>query len=104
MEGIGKYDQDSENGSDCRSGTCQFEIATGFHCIIPLLILHAQLVATSVTAVFGGSVLSDANTLLFRQEIIEQLLSNIFHKEKNESAIVSAIQILLTLLETRRQT
>lgn len=39
-----------------------------------------------------------------RQEIIEQLLSNIFHKEKNESAIVSAIQILLTLLETRRPT
>uniref|UniRef100_A0A452SKF6 Protein phosphatase 6 regulatory subunit 3 n=1 Tax=Ursus americanus TaxID=9643 RepID=A0A452SKF6_URSAM len=38
------------------------------------------------------------------QEIIEQLLSNIFHKEKNESAIVSAIQILLTLLETRRPT
>lgn len=35
-----------------------------------------------------------------RQEIIEQLLSNIFHTEKNESAIVSAIQILLTLLET----
>lgn len=22
MEGIGKYDQDSENGSDCPSGTC----------------------------------------------------------------------------------
>ncbi|NXN46712.1 PP6R3 phosphatase, partial [Rhinoptilus africanus] len=41
---------------------------------------------------------------LEKQEIIEQLLSNIFHKEKNESAIVSAIQILLTLLETRRQT
>lgn len=39
-----------------------------------------------------------------RQEIIEQLLSNIFHKDKNESAIVSAIQILLTLLETRRPT
>uniref|UniRef100_A0A8C0WAN7 Serine/threonine-protein phosphatase 6 regulatory subunit 3 n=1 Tax=Castor canadensis TaxID=51338 RepID=A0A8C0WAN7_CASCN len=41
---------------------------------------------------------------LEKQEIIEQLLSNIFHKEKNESAIVSAIQILLTLLETRRPT
>ncbi|KAF6105663.1 protein phosphatase 6 regulatory subunit 3 [Phyllostomus discolor] len=41
---------------------------------------------------------------LEKQEIIEQLLSNIFHKDKNESAIVSAIQILLTLLETRRPT
>lgn len=41
---------------------------------------------------------------LEKQEIIEQLLSNIFHTEKNESAIVSAIQILLTLLETRRPT
>ncbi|KAF7245367.1 Serine/threonine-protein phosphatase 6 regulatory subunit 3 [Varanus komodoensis] len=41
---------------------------------------------------------------LEKKEIIEQLLSNIFHKEKNESAIVSAIQILLTLLETRRPT
>ncbi|CAI9548809.1 unnamed protein product [Staurois parvus] len=39
---------------------------------------------------------------LEKQEILEQLLSNIFLKEKNESAIVSAIQILLTLLETRR--
>lgn len=33
---------------------------------------------------------------------MEQLLSNIFEKEKNESAIVSVIQILLTLFETRR--
>lgn len=33
---------------------------------------------------------------------MEQLLSNIFDKEKNESAIVSVIQILLTLFETRR--
>ena len=37
-----------------------------------------------------------------RQETVEQLLSNIFDKEKNESAIVSVIQILLTLFETRR--
>ncbi|XP_029438560.1 serine/threonine-protein phosphatase 6 regulatory subunit 3 isoform X3 [Rhinatrema bivittatum] len=36
------------------------------------------------------------------QEVIEQMLSNVFRKEKNESVIVSAIQILLTLLETRR--
>lgn len=33
---------------------------------------------------------------------MEQLLSNIFDQEKNESAIVSVIQILLTLFETRR--
>ncbi len=39
---------------------------------------------------------------LFRQETVEQLLSNIFDKEKNDSAIVSVIQILLTLFETRR--
>ncbi|XP_069480212.1 serine/threonine-protein phosphatase 6 regulatory subunit 3 isoform X3 [Ambystoma mexicanum] len=39
---------------------------------------------------------------LEKQEIIEQLLTNIFVQDKNESAIVSAIQILLTLLETRR--
>lgn len=39
---------------------------------------------------------------VFRQETVEQLLSNIFDKEKNESAIVSVIQILLTLFETRR--
>lgn len=37
-----------------------------------------------------------------RQETVEQLLSNIFDKEKNESAIVSVIHILLTLFETRR--
>ena len=40
--------------------------------------------------------------LLIRQETVEQLLANIFDKEKNESAIVSVIQILLTLFETRR--
>uniref|UniRef100_A0A3Q3J516 Protein phosphatase 6, regulatory subunit 3 n=1 Tax=Monopterus albus TaxID=43700 RepID=A0A3Q3J516_MONAL len=39
---------------------------------------------------------------LEKQETVEQLLSNIFSKEKNESAIVSVIQILLTLFETRR--
>uniref|UniRef100_A0A667WK33 Protein phosphatase 6, regulatory subunit 3 n=1 Tax=Myripristis murdjan TaxID=586833 RepID=A0A667WK33_9TELE len=41
-------------------------------------------------------------TTLEKQETVEQLLSNIFDKEKNESAIVSVIQILLTLFETRR--
>lgn len=41
-------------------------------------------------------------SVLNRQETVEQLLSNIFDKEKNESAIVSVIQILLTLFETRR--
>lgn len=40
--------------------------------------------------------------LFLRQEMVEQLLSNIFEKDKNESAIVSVIQILLTLFETRR--
>ncbi|XP_034033007.1 serine/threonine-protein phosphatase 6 regulatory subunit 3 isoform X2 [Thalassophryne amazonica] len=39
---------------------------------------------------------------LEKQETVEQLLCNIFDKEKNESAIVSVIQILLTLFETRR--
>uniref|UniRef100_A0AAQ5XIZ6 Protein phosphatase 6, regulatory subunit 3 n=1 Tax=Amphiprion ocellaris TaxID=80972 RepID=A0AAQ5XIZ6_AMPOC len=39
---------------------------------------------------------------LEKYETVEQLLSNIFDKEKNESAIVSVIQILLTLFETRR--
>uniref|UniRef100_A0A672ZLF5 Protein phosphatase 6, regulatory subunit 3 n=1 Tax=Sphaeramia orbicularis TaxID=375764 RepID=A0A672ZLF5_9TELE len=39
---------------------------------------------------------------LEKQETVEQLLSNIFDKDKNESAIVSVIQILLTLFETRR--
>ncbi|KAM6973496.1 serine/threonine-protein phosphatase 6 regulatory subunit 3 [Aplochiton taeniatus] len=39
---------------------------------------------------------------LEKQETVEQLLSNIFDREKNESAIVSVIQILLTLFETRR--
>uniref|UniRef100_A0A4W5MIJ2 Protein phosphatase 6, regulatory subunit 3 n=1 Tax=Hucho hucho TaxID=62062 RepID=A0A4W5MIJ2_9TELE len=39
---------------------------------------------------------------LEKQETVEQLLSNIFDKEKNDSAIVSVIQILLTLFETRR--
>lgn len=43
-----------------------------------------------------------ASSPLNRQETVEQLLSNIFDKEKNESAIVSVIQILLTLFETRR--
>lgn len=42
------------------------------------------------------------SVLFLRQETVEQLLSNIFDKEKNESAIVSVIQILLTLFETRR--
>lgn len=41
-------------------------------------------------------------SVLLRQETVEQLLSNIFDKERNESAIVSVIQILLTLFETRR--
>lgn len=41
-------------------------------------------------------------SVVLRQETVEQLLSNIFDKEKNESAIVSVIQILLTLFETRR--
>lgn len=57
-----------------------------------------------------GRSIKDSETLflfilmsvLFRQETVEQLLSNIFDKEKNESAIVSVIQILLTLFETRR--
>ncbi|XP_061101119.1 serine/threonine-protein phosphatase 6 regulatory subunit 3-like isoform X3 [Conger conger] len=39
---------------------------------------------------------------LEKQETVEQLLSNIFDEEKSESAIVSVIQILLTLFETRR--
>jgi len=43
-----------------------------------------------------------ASPPLIRQETVEQLLTNIFDKEKNESAIVSVIQILLTLFETRR--
>uniref|UniRef100_A0A4W3JCV0 Protein phosphatase 6, regulatory subunit 3 n=1 Tax=Callorhinchus milii TaxID=7868 RepID=A0A4W3JCV0_CALMI len=37
-----------------------------------------------------------------KEETLEILLSNVFDKEKNESAIVNSIQILLTLLETRR--
>ncbi|MGH0122305.1 UNVERIFIED_CONTAM: hypothetical protein FKN15_033322, partial [Acipenser sinensis] len=45
---------------------------------------------------------SPSTTRSYRQETVEQLLSNIFDKEKNESAIVSVIQILLTLFETRR--
>lgn len=47
-------------------------------------------------------ILNGLFVFLFRQETVEQLLSNIFDKEKNESAIVSVIQILLTLFETRR--
>ncbi|KAG9352443.1 hypothetical protein JZ751_020857 [Albula glossodonta] len=39
---------------------------------------------------------------LEKQETVEQLLSNMLDKEKTESSIVSVIQILLTLLETRR--
>ncbi|XP_047246739.1 serine/threonine-protein phosphatase 6 regulatory subunit 3 isoform X4 [Girardinichthys multiradiatus] len=39
---------------------------------------------------------------LEKQETVEKLLSNIFEMDKNESAIVSVIQILLTLFETRR--
>lgn len=54
-----------------------------------------KLVSRSVFLFICTSVLN-------RQETVEQLLSNIFDKEKNESAIVSVIQILLTLFETRR--
>ncbi|KAL4593332.1 serine/threonine-protein phosphatase 6 regulatory subunit 3 isoform X1, partial [Arapaima gigas] len=50
----------------------------------------------------GGSEPDPLLATLERQETVEQLLSNIFDKEKNESAIVSVIQILLTLFETRR--
>ncbi|XP_077423224.1 serine/threonine-protein phosphatase 6 regulatory subunit 3 isoform X3 [Vanacampus margaritifer] len=39
---------------------------------------------------------------LEKQTTVEKLLSHIFDKEKKESAIVSVIQILLTLFETRR--
>ncbi|GCB61130.1 hypothetical protein scyTo_0014285 [Scyliorhinus torazame] len=37
-----------------------------------------------------------------QQETIEQLLNNMFEAEKDESVIVNGIQVLLTLLETRR--
>ncbi|XP_069755771.1 serine/threonine-protein phosphatase 6 regulatory subunit 3 isoform X3 [Narcine bancroftii] len=37
-----------------------------------------------------------------KQETLEYLLTNVLDKEKTESAIVNCIQILLTLLETRR--
>ncbi|XP_078076788.1 serine/threonine-protein phosphatase 6 regulatory subunit 3 isoform X5 [Mustelus asterias] len=37
-----------------------------------------------------------------KQETLEYLLANVLDKEKTESAIVNCIQILLTLLETRR--
>ncbi|XP_038664134.1 serine/threonine-protein phosphatase 6 regulatory subunit 3 isoform X3 [Scyliorhinus canicula] len=37
-----------------------------------------------------------------KQETLEYLLTNVLDKEKIESAIVNCIQILLTLLETRR--
>ncbi|KAM9299406.1 serine/threonine-protein phosphatase 6 regulatory subunit 1 [Gastrophryne carolinensis] len=39
---------------------------------------------------------------LEKQETIEQLLSNMFDGEHNESVIVNGIQVLLTLLEPRR--
>ncbi|MEE6482999.1 hypothetical protein FKM82_013397 [Ascaphus truei] len=39
---------------------------------------------------------------LEKQETIEQLLSNMFEGEHNESVIVNGIQVLLTLLEPRR--
>ncbi|XP_032869271.1 serine/threonine-protein phosphatase 6 regulatory subunit 3-like isoform X1 [Amblyraja radiata] len=39
---------------------------------------------------------------LEKQETIKQLLGNMFEGEKNESVIVNGIQVLLTLLETRR--
>ncbi|CAH2319193.1 serine threonine- phosphatase 6 regulatory subunit 1 isoform X1 [Pelobates cultripes] len=39
---------------------------------------------------------------LEKQETIEQLLSNMFEGEHNESVIVHGIQVLLTLLEPRR--
>lgn len=52
--------------------------------------------------IYCETVLNVVVCLLLRQETVEQLLSNIFDKEKNDSAIVSVIQILLTLFETRR--
>lgn len=58
----------------------------------PLFLCHA----------FFMNFVLFASPLLIRQETVEQLLTNIFDKEKNESAIVSVIQILLTLFETRR--
>ncbi|XP_064416581.1 serine/threonine-protein phosphatase 6 regulatory subunit 1 isoform X3 [Latimeria chalumnae] len=39
---------------------------------------------------------------LEKQETIEQLLSNMFDRERNESVIVNGILVLLTLLEPRR--
>ncbi|XP_066463848.1 serine/threonine-protein phosphatase 6 regulatory subunit 1 isoform X1 [Eleutherodactylus coqui] len=39
---------------------------------------------------------------LEKQETIEQLLSNMFEGEHNESVIVNGVQVLLTLLEPRR--
>ncbi|XP_064417233.1 serine/threonine-protein phosphatase 6 regulatory subunit 2a isoform X2 [Latimeria chalumnae] len=41
-------------------------------------------------------------TVLESQEIVEQLLKNMFDGEKNENCIVNGTQILLTLLEPRR--
>nr|XP_032815767.1 serine/threonine-protein phosphatase 6 regulatory subunit 3-like isoform X5 [Petromyzon marinus] len=43
-------------------------------------------------------------TTLEKEETIEQLVSNMFDGEKNESALVNGIQVLLTLLETKRPT
>ncbi|XP_075905366.1 serine/threonine-protein phosphatase 6 regulatory subunit 3 isoform X3 [Nelusetta ayraudi] len=64
-----------------------------------------EIIRLSRDQMFQVQGSSDADPLLAtleKQETVEQLLSNIFDQEKNESAIVSVIQILLTLFETRR--
>uniref|UniRef100_A0A672FGX5 Protein phosphatase 6, regulatory subunit 3 n=1 Tax=Salarias fasciatus TaxID=181472 RepID=A0A672FGX5_SALFA len=64
-----------------------------------------EIIRLSRDQIFQVQGCSEPDPLLAtleKQETVEQLLSNIFDKEKNESAIVSVIQILLTLFETRR--
>uniref|UniRef100_A0A8C2X237 Protein phosphatase 6, regulatory subunit 3 n=1 Tax=Cyclopterus lumpus TaxID=8103 RepID=A0A8C2X237_CYCLU len=64
-----------------------------------------EIIRLSRDQMFQVQGSSDPDPLLStleKQETVEQLLFNIFDKEKNESAIVSVIQILLTLFETRR--
>ncbi|XP_048886579.1 serine/threonine-protein phosphatase 6 regulatory subunit 3-like isoform X2 [Brienomyrus brachyistius] len=50
----------------------------------------------------GGSESDPLLVTLEKQETVGQLLSNNFDKERNDSAIVSVIQILLTLFEMRK--
>lgn len=85
-----------------RSKVAQSQTHSWPHLKSKHLFIHKQITQNIFLMIFFACYAFIYIFISLRQETVEQLLSNIFDKEKNESAIVSVIHILLTLFETRR--